>query len=190
VDGVCAQFNHGYIAWLRTHTGEDRFLPEDLHNPPVWDYPEHRGYSTSAIQAFWAHVRTAPSFWRDLPPTPDFEATQERLQTLSREHLLVFITARSGQDAASQTLAWLQAHGIESAVVKATSDKAPWAAAFGLHSFLDDYLGNALALAKALPAGQSFLLDRAYNQHPPTSYPTPAYRRVRTLHEYLDALGV
>jgi hypothetical protein len=161
IDGVLAAFNEGFSERLKSVTGRD-LLPEDASNPPVWNWPEHFGYTPKEINETWDNCWTDPEFWVNLGAIGRVDKFFEQLDGLDAD--IYFITARTGVNVKKQTEQWLEMYGFESPTVLIAYEKGPLAKALRLTHFLDDRDQNCQDVVETSTETQVFLLDRNYNR--------------------------
>lgn len=191
IDGVLAAFVPRYQSLVIETDGRNLFHPGDDRDPPCWNWPELRGYSTEVMQQVWAHIAASPSFWYSLAPTHELRTFSLLLRDLEHRHDLYYIASRPGTTAKRQTEAWLQRQlsydKLQVApTVLISSRKAEMARGLQLDCYIDDNLDNAHSIGIGNPGTRSYLLDRAYNQeasHPDTIH---FYTRVGSLAEFFD----
>lgn len=164
LDGVLADFHTPYIQRVIAVTGEDRFPPRPFEIP-VWDYPQHYGYTNAEVAAVWASIHADPAFWVGLPTYPWTTATLTLLDQWSAAgtHDVYFITSRSGVQAKRQTETWLAVHGLRSPTVLLSGAKDLSCKALGLDLYVDDYRVNADAVHFNSPT-RVFLFDQPWNR--------------------------
>lgn len=172
VDGVLACFYAGYERLVIEKSGVDLFGPHKwpLAWPPVWNWPEHYGYDKALMDyrtgPVWEHIRTAPSFWRDLPTMPEFDSVYGYIQAAGDQHQIYFITDRPGETAKAQTEDWLMAHGIRCpSVIISRKGKGIICDALDLQVYFDDKGENIADVDGKAPQTRGILLERPYNQH-------------------------
>lgn len=192
LDGVFCNFTEAYIRVVREVAGVDLFEPTDATNPPVWYFPEYRGYSKDVIKEAWKRINTDTSFWYRLATLPGAQAfLAHRKQTLS--HDVYFLTNRSGVHAKLRTEQWCSFHLYTMyPTVLITSDKTGvdkgWIAkALKLDCYIDDKLENVKQVCELSPKTRTYLLDYAYNQDNP---PDTRYTRVSTVNDFFIAEGL
>jgi 5'(3')-deoxyribonucleotidase len=161
IDGVLADFNNGFAERLRLVTNRD-LLPEGYDNPPVWNWPEHFGYTPKEINETWDNCWTDPEFWVNLDAIGRVDKFFEQLDGLDAD--IYFITARTGVNVKKQTEQWLEMYGFESPTVLIAYEKGPLAKALRLTHFLDDRDQNCQDVVETSTETQVFLLDRNYNR--------------------------
>ena len=150
IDGVLADFQSVYQQLVVRLTGRDLFHSGDAENPPVWDWPEHRGYLPSEMQKVWVHIVANPHFWQSLPPTPFLLRAYDRLAALgrNRDHDLYFVTDRRGLNVKRQTENWLDRFmDIQQPTVLITPDKGGAARLLKLDAYIDDRWDNVQDVA-------------------------------------------
>jgi hypothetical protein len=185
LDGVLVNFVAGYQRLIVEVTGEDKFQPGDIDEPPVWYWPELRGYTKEQIGRVWGEIKESSRFWADLDPIEENVSTLRLvLPDLLRRHDIYYVTNRMGVDAKWQTEMWLQFHvGAALPTVLLTEQKGAIASALRLDVYIDDKLANADDVADKSPSTRNYLLDRAYNRG---LRATGHFARVRTLGQMLD----
>jgi hypothetical protein len=162
IDGVLANWNEAFQAVLVGMTGRGPTI--DVDDPPAWDWPIIAGYSDEEYQAARAMSRKSASFWMELEPLPQATQFLEDIQMPCDD--IYFLTSRPGNSTKYQTEVWLEGEGYQNPTVLITighEAKALAAKALQLTHFLDDSGENCLAVKKACPETQVFLLKRNYN---------------------------
>jgi uncharacterized HAD superfamily protein len=163
IDGVLAEFNNGFAKVLRETAGRD-LLPKDCSNPPVWDWPQHYGYSKEEVSTAWAEVSRGGTFWNDLGVVKGSESFCQDLPACPDDEVY-FITARMGLNVKLQTEDWLEFHQLaHNPTVLIAYDKGPLAKSLRLTHFIDDKAGNCSDVLVSSPETHVFLLDRNYNR--------------------------
>lgn len=162
LDGVLANFQHGYERVIKEASGRDLFPPVE---PPVWDWPQHYGYTGEEVSKGWDLIGQSTNFWRTLPPCEGAEIFLEHLNRHWTSEVY-FITDRSkGKDVQWQSAGWLEAYGYTRPSVIVTPRhgvKGKIAKALGLDLFLDDKPEN---IRQIHSAGTTAILHRkSYNQ--------------------------
>lgn len=186
MDGLSANFNAAFIPFVVAHTGRDLFHPEDVLDPPVWDYPELRGYTHKELNEVWRSIATSDTFWFGLQPLPDFHQFRDRMTMACLRHDAYFITSRPGRTAKKQTERWLTKHlGLETPTVLIAKDKGLVARALHLNAYIDDKFENAMDVAFHSPGTRSYLYDRAYNR-----LGESRYHRVASVVDFFDREGL
>lgn len=179
IDGVLANFTAAYQRLVVEVAGVDRFQPGDITNPPCWNWPEYRGYSTAVVQEVWRRIAASESFWFELGILDGADTLRHVIGSLEDDHDVYFITSRVGQAVKRQTEAWLEEQiGMQIPTVLISNEKALCMVALSLDAYIDDNLDNvrscevalqnerARAAAMAQPPKldtKVFLLDYAYN---------------------------
>lgn len=169
IDGVLADFVRAYNRLIVAKTGRDLFQPEDWTNPPVWDYPEYRGYTDAEIADVWTWIKASPTLCYALDPTDECSTMAMMLPELEHKHDVYYITTRTGAGCKRQTEAWLYRYlpyketGVTPTVlIVGKGTKGAAARALGLDCFIDDNRDNCIDVAVNSNA-RSYLLSRAYN---------------------------
>lgn len=185
VDGVLANFFSAYEDAVATKAGRDLFparYPEAL--PPVWDWPQHFGYTDAEMSAVWKDIKASDNFWQKL--TPLAGANQLRgAAPWKAGHDVYFITNRPGATAKAQTEQWLRRFlSISIPTVLVCGDKGPLVNSLGLDCFLDDKPENVQDVDDAAPLCRTYLLSYPYNTW------SVAGKRVGSVAEFLTAEGL
>lgn len=194
IDGVLANFAKSYQNLVVKTTGRDLFQPDDINNPPCWDWPEFRGYSPEEMEKTWAAIRRDDAFWMNLEPFTDNTVTlHQMLRELERKHEIYFVTSRSGMSPKRQTKMWLfenlSYYGIGGEpTVLISSEKGEVAHALKLNAYVDDNFDNAVDVVKRSATTSVYLLNRSYNAIPDWTHPDgDTYTRINTLGQMFDA---
>jgi uncharacterized HAD superfamily protein len=184
-DGVLADFNTAFVAYMVKVTGIDLF-PARPFEPTTWDYPQFYGYSNQQTSDVWDVIKLDPIFWMRIPVYPD---TRESLESLWNRSDggddIYFVTNRMGNRAKAQTEVWIDMESPfrNNPTVLLTADKAGAATLLKLDAFIDDKWENCAAVSTVANC-QTFMLDRPWNQRP-----TPeGVTRVVSVSEMLDRL--
>jgi uncharacterized HAD superfamily protein len=175
LDGVFANFIPAYQRlFVEESGGVDLFKPGDNIDPPVWDWPEMRGYSKDITRKVWKRITQDPTFWLNLEETAEMKTLRLLLPTLQRDHEVYFITSRPhGADTKWQTEAWLYAHLVEegrepvltpTVLIVGSRVKGAACRMLGLDIYIDDNLDNVNDCVAESPKTRTYLLDRNYNQ--------------------------
>lgn len=160
IDGCLADFAMAYeSAIIEAAGGENLFPPNNL--PPVWDWPQHYGYSDEVVAEAWKGIKASQTFWRYLDPLPGMQWARAVNPFL---HDVYYITDRSGVNPKQQTEEWLSIQGARRPTVLIAADKAPIVAALKLDCIIDDKLEHAVNINLHCPHTRVYLLDRPYNQ--------------------------
>jgi FMN phosphatase YigB (HAD superfamily) len=172
VDGVLADFNHAFIERVIKVTGVDYFPPRPF-DIPLWNYPEHYGYSAAQTSAVWESIKADRMFWRTLKPYGETPRVIEYLfRLMCRDHDVYFITDRPGIIAKRQTEDWFRAITSQMLLspfpitVLISGDKAGCAQALNLDLYIDDRWENCEAV-RLRGCTKVFLLDRPWNADAP-----------------------
>lgn len=193
IDGVLANFVKSYQTLIIKETGKDLFAPDDVNNPPCWDWPQYRGYTDAEIGRVWGVIKRDETFWMNLEPHADSCASLiQMLRTLERKHELYFITARVGPSVKQQTRIWLFEHlhyfniGGQPTVL-ISGEKGEVAHALKLDAYVDDNFDNAVDVVHKSPTTNTYLLNKSYNVgfecHPVVG---PSYTRIDTVGQMFD----
>ncbi len=161
VDGVLADFNVAFIKRIIRVTGQDLF-PDRPFEIPMWDYPQHYGYTNAQIAAVWEDVKRDTCFWANLLPYTTTRRFFQDLDVMAPGSDVYFITNRTGHLCRRQTENWLIAQGAgPRPLIVISGDKAGWCQALNLDIYIDDNFENAVAVGKTHT--RSFLLNRPWN---------------------------
>ena len=170
VDGVLADFNSTYVPHVIQYTGKDLFPPDyDMRQPPCWDYPPVFGYTNEEYKTSFSAIKEVEEFWRWLQPEPGAEEALKRLDYLSAEHDVFFVTNRAGKRVKQQTEEWLRDYGMQYPTVIVAADKTPFLRALKIDVFVDDRVITAndtlrIAQEEQWPTFRMYLPDRTYNR--------------------------
>lgn len=184
VDGVLANWDRGFRVKLIQASGR-RLCPPEFE-PPVWNWPQHYGYTDDEITSAYHLQALDPFFWEELKPMPgahDFMEKTWRLfgnvNVLIRNGRLpdtmdvfspeiYFITSRRGPAVKEQTHTWLQENGWTpantSVLINRHGDKGDVCKALGVNVFVDDRPENCVDVYRKCPGARIFLIDRAHNR--------------------------
>ncbi len=148
VDGVVADFAHGFSLLLYTLDGKDRLPIINDNACAGWDWNGwyamdiiSRAELKKLIERAWEdHIKTRNnSIWNSLNPL--FPDTMEELNKHAREHPVVFITRRDGPGAWLETSEWLSRWGVDNPlvyVVKPGEEKSEACKKMGIDTIIDD----------------------------------------------------
>jgi hypothetical protein len=174
VDGVLADFNHGFLPILEGVSG--RKLVADDYEPEVWYWPQHIGYTPDEESAAWSAVISVTSFWTTLAPLPGAAAFLGRLQYWAHaksDREVYFVTARPGKYAKQQTEWWLRRFGITNPSVIVSSEKSLVSNALRFSHYVDDCFENFLEWDVRAPHCRAMLRAARWNRSPLSASPTP-----------------
>jgi hypothetical protein len=154
VDGVLANFFAGYEALtVAVAGGENKFPPDTF--PPVWDWPQHYGYSDEIMDKVWSIIRNNPLFWAKLDTLPGLEFLVE-FDNYSND--LYFITDRPGNGAKFITQIWLAENlGYIPSTIISKKGKGIVAQALALDFYIDDKVENILDCQEKSPETRAYL---------------------------------
>jgi uncharacterized HAD superfamily protein len=158
IDGVLANFTEAYAKRLVKVSGKNR-LPKPL-TLPCWDWDAYYGYTKQEIADTIENVAQDKLFWQKLKPIPESEVFA-RIQALSSDNDVYFITNRFGVSCKQQTEKWLYNQGISYPTVIISSKKLPIITSLGIEFFVDDKLETMNEMPKK---ANFFLIDADYNK--------------------------
>lgn len=187
IDGVLAHFEAGYEKLIVEVTGKNLFPWEPGQNrcggSPVWDWPQHFGYTNEEVSAVWQRLKDSGTFWLDLDEMPgaaELRAVKHRLTT----HDVYYCTSRVGLDCKWQTEMWLGQHINElTPTVLITSEKGLACRVLKLDAYIDDNFDNAQNVVSDSPKTRVYLLDADYNRLVGLE---PSVTRVQSVSEFLS----
>lgn len=166
IDGCFANFNTPYAKLLADENGSD-LLPDGWESNPevfcTWHWDHHYGYP-SEIQSrvMSRHILGSRKFWERLPSIEGAAETLRKLNFLSKDHDVYFLTNRMGTGSKTQTEKWLYMHGFDYPTVLLASDKIPIIKALDLGFYIDDKLDTMTGLCEQDWAkGRAFYLQEA-----------------------------
>jgi 5'(3')-deoxyribonucleotidase len=168
IDGVLASFFCAYEQLTIKVDGRNLFPPlGPEQGPPVWDWPEHYGYSKDTMTEVWDRIRHDVHFWKSLPELHNMHLLRHAWESIRHKHDIYFITDRVGATAKIQTEEWLTDALFEkyrrTPTVLISGDKAGIARALKLDIYVDDKSESVEAVS-AVPFIQVYLQDRFYNR--------------------------
>lgn len=173
LDGCIADFNSDYAKRLIKVTGEDR-LPvgwkSNQDHITTWDWDLFHGYTKDEIAATWKSIKADTLFWQKLKPLPGVVEAMARLNAVSREHNLYFLTNRLGVGCKQQSEKFLYNLGINYPTVMITSTKLPVIKALNISFFIDDKLETMNEVVAdgtnnhTIGDKHFYLLDAPYNR--------------------------
>lgn len=167
VDGVLADFNHGFIA-LANQEGLGEHFPKSPDEIKEWYYSDRE-----LINKLFAKVITNDKFWLELP---GYKNTPVPLGFVPK----AYITARPCSS--DVTARWLKEHGFPKApvyTVKDGEDKLEVLRKLGSPIFVDDKMETVQMLNDN--GLVCYCMDRGWNQTL-----NPEYPRIRGLEELLN----
>ena len=168
LDGCLAWFTQGYADLIREVTGRDLLTDEMIANPPCWNWDLAAGYTKEEERAAWAAIFASDTFWWDLPPIPGLDVEFfDKLEGLTYDHDIYFLTHRAGKKAKQQTEGWLYDRGITCPTVLLTGDKLPILKALAIDAFVDDKTSTLEAVASGAPEIRLFKVAYRYNEGAP-----------------------
>lgn len=162
VDGIIADFNGAFIDRVIALTDRDLF-PARPFDIPIWDYPQHYGYTGDEVSAVWQNIKQDRNFWANLDP---YKWTSDFLSRLDPEtDDLYFITNRMGVSPKQQTERWLwRNQGPLSPTVLITAMKGWTARSLDLDVYIDDRDLNVIDVRTVAPKTRTFILDQPWNR--------------------------
>jgi len=138
IDGVVADFLSPFLSLLENEVGKGPIAAESLFSV---DFTEHPILTKEAVKTCSDAVKRNPQFWGELDSLLSREQWL-RLETLSQQQRLAFITHRSGHesyDIHRVTVEWLRTHGItEPKVHLAEATKSVFVDELKIELFVDD----------------------------------------------------
>lgn len=166
VDGVLADFAHGYEQKIIEVTGRNLFQPGDSDHPPCWDWDKLRGYTGEEIGAVWKSIRASRDFWYSLGALPGVE--DFIYDWSNTDHEIYFITDRPGVNAQIQTQQWLIDYDFSCpSVIISRKGKGAVCAALSIEYYIDDKLENIEDVAATSKGTHLFMPRTLYNQDRP-----------------------
>lgn len=170
LDGVLCEFIPHYQRLFTIVTGKNYFVQGDNVDPPVWNWPQLRGYTDADVAAVWRVINASTTFWEDLPETQNMCAMREKQDALLEDHEVYFITNRSGVRVRQQTELWLRGRFnrfsmfTPMVLITRTGSKGAMARALILDAYIDDNYDNLIDVVNQSPGTKPYLLDRKYNR--------------------------
>ena len=166
VDGVLANFSKGFCAVLKDLFNID-IDPTECRSWHWWEWVD--GLTEDMENQAWRSIfddHKYRHFWTELEPLCT-DADVKRINALSKEHVVTFITSRTEkaqhQNVCIVTQAWLHHEGFRAYPnVFISSEKGKRAKELGVHVMIDDNGPNAIDLLDAGIA--TALLRRPYNE--------------------------
>ncbi len=164
LDGVLATFWRAYED-LCIVEQEENLFPPNRHEliPPVWDWPQHFGYTSQTVSKVWRQIREDELFWLNLPALPGMHELIES-RVLGQDEVY-FITARPGKSAKKQSESWLLGQGVWNPTVLMTANKRDACDLLQLDAYIDDKWENVITSQDTKT--RVYLLDYPYNQRRP-----------------------
>lgn len=161
IDGCLANFTDAYAARIVKVTGENRF-PKPMHIP-CWDWDKHYGYTDDQIAATIEDISKDRLFWEKLDPIA-LPIVFTKIELLSKEHDVYFLTNRFGTNCKQQTEKWLYKQGIYYPTVLIGSNKRPLLDTLKIEFFVDDKL-ETMNEVSSPKKPHFYLLDTTYNKN-------------------------
>lgn len=169
LDGCLANFPKAYEQTIIDVCGGKDLFPKDVKYPPVWDWPQHYGYSDQEVKEAWDVIKQSKTFWRYLEP---LEGLQWARSVNHNLHDVYYITDRVGILPKQQTQDWFSIQGIPRATVLITPRIAPNPIPYKDHvikgldldCYIDDKWENCHAIWVMNPNCRVYCLTRPYNE--------------------------
>lgn len=180
VDGVLADFHKGFYKLGNAVYGAPLLTTADQKKWNEWV-----GLDSKQISYLWSLVKKSGTWWTELEPLATPEEFR-RIEILSRNHDVYFVTSRPGLLAKQQTEVWLFRQGIANPTVIMSNRKGEVANTLGVQFAIEDKAENAWCIAW-LSQAASFLLDWPQNRYD-SAFGASQVKRVSTLGEFLDAV--
>jgi uncharacterized HAD superfamily protein len=179
VDGVLADFIQGFTNLANGLYGTPVITTA---MQPTWDgYPGMNGLQ---IDGTWDVIKKKDwTFWYNLHPLVSNEVFQ-RINDLSDDNQVYFVTARIGREAKQQTEGWLHKHGIVYPTVIISPNKGEACQLVKATHAIEDKAGNAIAI-QYMSSARSYIIDRPYNRYDNSVVGTKV-KRVKTVDEFLN----
>jgi uncharacterized HAD superfamily protein len=181
IDGVIADFITPFLKLLETRYGAGPIDPASITDP---NFMQHPFLTREIIFECMEVASYDPEFWRVMTPLLTVEQWQ-KLDQLSREHELVFVThrwVRDTYDIHQITCDWFRQHGLTRPVVHFTQDKkSAMIRKLGIGLFVDDRHENCEDVATETEA-VVLMPHRPYNQ----AFSHPKVQRIHALDELWD----
>ena len=159
IDGVLADFNFAFINLIVTLTGQDLF-PDRPFDIPMWDYPQHYGYTNEQMVAAWSDIERSAYFWEQLKPYSGIKNTIELANVLPT----YFVTSRMGYDVKGQTERWLRNRGVEHPTVLISSHKGLCCKALKISHYVDDRTENCESVVTDSPLTECSMVPQPWNK--------------------------
>jgi len=163
---VLANFFTPYEDLVVEVAGEDKFPARyPKAQPPVWNWPEHYGYSHATVSEVWKRIRRSETFWLHLSLLP-MGTWLRANQHLLIGHEVYFVTARPGQHVKTQTECWMETRmHMPYATVLISEEKGLIAKALKLEVYVDDKPENLAGVAIESPETRCYMPVWDYNRH-------------------------
>ena len=148
IDGVVANFSHGFSLLLYTLDGKDRLPIVEDNDCRSWDWNEwyaqdeiSRSELKMLIERAWEeHIKIRGNvLWSTLSPL--FPDAMETLNKHAGKHPVMFITRRDGPGAWQETVSWLHRYGVDYPLVyvcKAGEEKSDICHRMRIDTIIDD----------------------------------------------------
>jgi len=164
IDGILADFNHGYAPLVTKHTGVE-FPTNDWHVwPNTWYWDRQAGLEKTRENEAWTEIKKDPTFWLTLRSYPDaatfiFSITHD----LPIDTDIYYVTNRTGIEVKWQTELWLKNIGAKNPTVLIAKDKAAVCKALNITHYIDDKTENCEDVKRYAPDTKGYMLARPYN---------------------------
>lgn len=153
IDGVTSDSYTVWLGELNRYYGKNIEVLEDYHLELVYDVPwdDMNDFFVENVERLF------------MLPSPMKGAKQGIETLLAKGHELIYVTARSPEEK-DVTLRWMDKYEIpyENIIFAGMKSKVDLVKEWQLKLFIEDYTGNAEAIAKS--GIQVLLLDSTYNQ--------------------------
>ncbi len=165
IDGVLANFYEVYERLTILTSGRDLFPKRGPGvYPPVWNWPEHYGYTKAEMKKVWDTIKNDPHFWLSLSvlSEEDMRLAQELAEDIHYD--VYFITDRPGKCAKAQTELWMLNQLGLTPTVLISGAKGHIAIGLGLDVYVDDKPENCIDVRQQSPKTRVYMPDRDYNR--------------------------
>lgn len=181
IDGVLADFNTSFRKVIHDLHPDKQLIPEKDFCP-VWNYPQHYGYTSKEVNKAWDVIKST-NFWLDLAPYENLDAVWDKLKSFDHDgHDLYFVTSRVGHIVKKQTERWLERHLYFHPTVLISERKGDIASGLSLDYYLDDKPENYDHVKRDSPSTANYLITRQWN------IDQKGYYRVNTVLEFLEKI--
>jgi uncharacterized HAD superfamily protein len=162
IDGVLCDWLTGFTQLAHDYFGS----PVQTHSatfPEKWDFHEEIGLTKKQFEFVWEKIKTSEVFWTQLTPLLE-PSVFARIDSLTADHALYFVSARPGIYVKQQTEEWLKHQGVYRPTVIISDRKGDIAAGIKADYAIDDKAGNAVMMKYQNPRTNVYILDRPYNR--------------------------
>lgn len=163
LDGVLARFSPAYARLLTEETGIT-FPDYNIVEPETWYWERDAGVTEEQESRVWDRIRKDPYFWQGFKRYSGVNDFCENL--CNTDHMIYFITDRSGIMPQHQSQWWLKYHchiPMPNVIISNKAGKGVICKALGVNVFLDDKAENIEDVWSQSPMTDCYMLKKPYN---------------------------